>query len=196
MKKLLNWSNLSTVILGLLVVALLVSPKAKALMIQGLMKVGFFRPPTATDGSGSRSGFTSIDLTLISADGTSFNVAHQKGKVIVLNFWATWCPPCIAEMPSIDKLAAQFKGNTKLLIVPIDVDGDFAKSIAFMKHKGYSLPVYNIQSDVPRGLVGDAIPTTVIIDKTGRVAARHDGAADYSDPHFTAFINDLLSAGY
>jgi len=196
MKKLLSWSNLSTVILGLLVVVLLVSPKAKAVMIQGLMKVGFFRPPMATTLSVTPSDFTPIDLDLMSADGTSFNVSHQKGRVIILNFWATWCPPCIAEMPSIDKLAAHFKGNLNLLIVPIDVDGDFAKSIAFMKHKGYALPVFNIQGKVPQGLVGDAIPTTVIIDKAGRIAARHEGAADYSDPRFIAFINELLSARY
>ncbi len=152
-KKLFSRAGITNIIIGALMVALLVSPQVKALVIEGFMKVGFFQPPTASTVSGKTNGKTTVPpyLLLQSPDGKTLNIRDLKGKVVFINFWATWCPPCIAEMPSINALYKQFKNNPNVVIFPVDVDGNFGESVPFMKRNGYVLPVYNVASAVPDG---------------------------------------------
>jgi hypothetical protein len=71
------------------------------------------------------------------------------------------------------------------------MDNDFNKSTGFMKENKYSLPVYQAEGSVPQDFVTDAIPTTVIIDKTGQAIVRHQGGADYSDEQFISYLDSL-----
>ncbi|TSD62295.1 TlpA family protein disulfide reductase [Inquilinus sp. KBS0705] len=190
-KKYINWSNISTALLVLFVVTLLVSPKSKAFLIEGLMKVGLFQPPAANSTTANNQVMQAPELLFTLPNGKTLNTGEQKGKVIILNFWATWCPPCIAEMPSINQLYLQFKNNPNVLIIPVDVDGDFGKSVTFMQKNGYALPVYNMASDIPDGFIGQSIPTTVIINKNGQVVLKHEGAADYTNKKFIAYLTEL-----
>jgi thiol-disulfide isomerase/thioredoxin len=190
--KLINWSNFTTVVIGFLMVVILVSPTAKATIIKGLMKIGLFQPPAAnTITAAEMNNTASVDLLLKSSGGKTFNLKDLKGKVLIVNFWATWCPPCIAEMSSIDILYKQFKNNSQVLILPVDVDNDLEKATAFMTKNNYSLPVYNAISKMPENMVGEAIPTTVIINKTGKIVLKHEGAADYTNLKFINYLNQL-----
>ncbi|MCC8427203.1 TlpA disulfide reductase family protein [Mucilaginibacter sp. UR6-11] len=194
-KKLITWSNATTVALALLMIVIVISPQAKAIMLQGLMKIGFFKPPVKnTEPKQRANGSTNLapGLVLRTADGKSFDIKDQKGKVLFINFWATWCPPCIAEMPSINEMYARYKRNRKVMILEVDVDGNFSKSEPFMKKNNYQLPVYNMVSEPPEGFLSEAIPTTVIIDKTGVVVARHEGGADYTDKAFYKYLDGLI----
>jgi thiol-disulfide isomerase/thioredoxin len=195
-KKLITWSNFTTVVLALLMIVLVVSPQAKAIMIEGLMKIGLFKPPvenTEPAKTVSGSANTAPSLLLKDPEGKVIDIKNQQGKVLFINFWATWCPPCIAEMPSINEMYARYKNNPKAMILEIDVDNNFSKSVPFMKKHNYQMPVYNIASELPRGFLSGAIPTTVIIDKTGTVVARHEGGANYTDKGFYKYIDDLTS---
>jgi thiol-disulfide isomerase/thioredoxin len=194
-KKLITWSNATTVVLVLLVVVLFISPQAKAIMIEGLMKVGLFRPPIEnTELAKTIDGANAApSLLLKNADGKTINIKDQQGKVLFINFWATWCPPCIAEMPSINEMYARYKDNPKVIILEVDVDNDFSTSTPFMLKNKYQMPVYNTVSELPDGFLSGAIPTTVIIDKTGAVVARHEGAADYADKRFYKYLDGLIS---
>ncbi|MES2427575.1 MAG: TlpA disulfide reductase family protein [Bacteroidota bacterium] len=195
-KKLITWSNVTTVVLTLLLIVLLINPQAKAVMIEGLMKVGLFKPPVEnTEPAKVVSGGANVapGLLLTDPDGKVINTKDQQGKVLFINFWATWCPPCIAEMPSINKMYARYKNNPKVMILEVDVDSDFSKSVPFMKKNKYQMPVYNMASELPEGFLSSAIPTTVIIDKTGTVVARHEGGADYTDNGFYKYLDGLIS---
>ncbi|MGY8914260.1 MAG: TlpA family protein disulfide reductase [Flavobacteriales bacterium] len=128
-------------------------------------------------------------LQLMDKEGNSKSLAALKGKVIFLNFWATWCPPCIAEMPSIDKLHEEM-GN-EVAFVMVSLDQDFEKAKAFDKRKGYDLPIYAPASNLPPMYQSSAIPTTFIIDADGNLVLTHEGMADYSDQEFKEFLHSL-----
>lgn len=137
------------------------------------------------------SGFTKADfnLKLIDKEGNITSLTEMKGKVIFLNFWATWCPPCIAEMPSIDKLHEET--GDEVSFVMLSLDQDFEKAKDFDKRKGYDLPIYAPASTLPPMYQSSAIPTTFIIDADGNLAMTHEGMADYGDPEFKKFLNGL-----
>lgn len=196
MKSLLTWSNACTTALIMLALVIMVSPQAKALVIRGMMEVGLMKPPAqnaATTATAGNTAPVAPAIMLRSVKGELINTAGQNGKVLIINFWATWCPPCIAEMPSINEMYQHYKNNPNVLVLPVDVDNNFQKSIPFMQRNHYALPVYNINGDLPQEFVSGAVPTTVIINKKGVIAARHEGAANYTDKRFYAYIDKLAS---
>lgn len=130
-----------------------------------------------------------FDLRLLDADGNVTTLEEFKGKVIFLNMWATWCPPCIAEMPSIDKLHEEM--GDEVAFVMLSLDEDFEKAKAFDERKGYDLPIYELASNLPAMYRSSSIPTTFVIDAEGNLAMTHKGMADYSDPEFKKFLNSL-----
>lgn len=196
MKK--KWFTLSNIFTGVFIVfilAMLLNPGLKATVIQGMMKIGLFQPdmPKAPGKEKITSSLPTEDreILLRNVDGTILDLSAQKTKVVFINFWATWCPPCIAEMPSINKLYQQFKDNENILFVMVDVDNNFDKSNTFMKKKGFILPVYTPAGEIPRKYFSGTLPTTVILDKSGNMVFHHDGVADYSNSEVADFIKKL-----
>lgn len=132
------------------------------------------------------------EVRFMDSQGKTVSLGDLKGKVIFLNFWATWCPPCIAEMPSINKLRQSLKDEQDIVFMLVDVDNNLKKSTAFMKKKKYDLPVYAPASAIPSTFLEGAIPTTVIIDKKGEIIARIEGGRDYSSPGMLKSLNQLI----
>lgn len=180
--------TLSNILFIAVLAVILFVPSAKALVLQGLMEIGLFKPNI------NEKPVTMADLTGIrfkNAKGDVVDLGQLKGKVIFLNFWATWCPPCLAEMPSVNKLYAQFKTDKEVVFLLVDADSDFTKAQAYMDRKKYPLPVYQSISQVPEAIFKNSLPTTVVFDKMGRLSFKGEGAADYNSPKFIAFINQL-----
>ena len=130
-----------------------------------------------------------LSLKLRDRNGTIVTLEDLKGKVIFMNFWATWCPPCIAEMPSIDQLHAEM-GN-EVAFVMLSLDDDFEKAKQFDTKKGYHLPIYTLAGAIPAMYESSAIPTTFVIDAKGNLSLTHKGMADYSKPEFKKFLKSL-----
>ena len=142
-------------------------PAVKTLMIRGLMELGFFNPDI---GSALASGGATISNIIFSnSAGQTVALADLKGKVVIINFWATWCPPCRAEMPSFNNLYNKLKADKNLVFIAVDADGDLNKSASFLTNNGYSLPLYKIASNVEELVYSGSLPTTVIIDKAGKM---------------------------
>lgn len=125
--------------------------------------------------------------------GKTVSLNSLKGKVVFINFWATWCPPCIHEMPSIDGLKKSFEGNDNIEFLMVDVDNKIEQSTAFMNKNGYDLPVYTPAGPIPSDYLGGAIPTTVILDKEGKMVGRIEGGRDYTDPQIIKALNELVN---
>ncbi|MGE6220075.1 TlpA family protein disulfide reductase [Nubsella zeaxanthinifaciens] len=179
---------ISNGIFVLVIGILLFVPSAKALLIQGLMEVGLFNPSVERT---MPKNEPSLQLSFKDQSGKTISLNQLKGKVVFINFWATWCPPCLAEMPSINKLYEKYKSSGDVVFLLIDADSNFEKSLAYMKARDYALPVYQMNSSVPEQLFAGSLPTTIVFDKQGRLSFKHEGAANYNSKKFVEFIGKL-----
>ena len=134
-------------------------------------------------------GDKSIDFSVQMIDGKLMKLSELKGKVVLLNFWATWCPPCVAEMPSIQKLYDDYKDKVEFVFVSNE---DWTTIDTFYKDKGYDLPTYNILSKVPDQLVSNSIPATFVIDKNGVIVVDKKGPADWNSHKIRSLLDELL----
>lgn len=135
----------------------------------------------------------SSDVVFKDEHGQNVSVESLKGKVVFINFWATWCPPCIEEMPSIDKLYRSYSDRDDVVFITVDVDNKIEESTAFMKDNGYELPVYTPASNIPSDYLAGAIPTTVILARNGEMMGRLEGGRDYSAQDFIQAFGDLVN---
>lgn len=133
------------------------------------------------------------DLKFKDENGQIISLRSLKGKVVFINLWATWCPPCIYEMPSINKLKNTFKDNDDLVFLMVDVDGKINQAKKFMERRKFDLPVHIPASEIPRELFGGSIPTTIIVNKQNDIVGRHVGGADYAAQEVIDMMSKLLN---
>lgn len=131
----------------------------------------------------------SYQWNLNATDGAEFALTEAKGKVVFINFWATWCPPCVAEMPDLQELYNQYKDDVVFLFVAND---EREKVQNFMQKKGYRLPVYYENSAPPKDLEHPSIPTTYVIDKEGKIVLKKVGAASWNSEAMFETLDALL----
>jgi peroxiredoxin len=158
--------------------------KGKLWYSAGLEKLGFtvFPKSVALDDFGVRS-----------PEGTETRLSGLKGKVVLLNFWATWCPPCRAEMPAIDALWRKTKDKA-FTVMGVSVGEDSVTVKEFVERQGFLFPIYVD----PSGALGSAfgvrsIPTTYVLDKSGAAIAGKIGGAAYDGPESLALFAELAS---
>jgi len=151
-----------------------------------VLTTGLLQPNTeesVTDSSKMDYNFKLIDM-----ESNIIPVENFKGKVIFLNEWATWCAPCIAEMPGIQNLYDEMKGNENIVFIMLTSDSDKKKIDKFINKKGYSFPVYGAASALPDVLRSPSIPTTFVISKTGEIVSKNVGMAKYDTADFKNFL--------
>lgn len=118
------------------------------------------------------------------------NLADFRGQVVFLNFWGSWCPPCVAEMPSIQKLHEKY--GDKIKIVLITMNDKPEKFVPFLQENNYSMPVYEANSLIPKVLIPKSFPTTYIIDKKGEVILKEIKSQDWNSDEIHAIIDKLI----
>jgi thiol-disulfide isomerase/thioredoxin len=120
------------------------------------------------------------------------NTAHftsAEAKVTLVNVWATWCPPCIAEMPSMQALYNKYGTEVSFYFVSLETPETLKR---FMEKKGYTFPVYTTNDRFPEPLETNSFPTTYLISKKGKVVINKKGAADWDSDNVYATIDALL----
>lgn len=124
--------------------------------------------------------------------GDPVDVEQFRGSVLVLNFWATWCAPCVAEMPSLERLrqATSDLGVAFACVTPEEP----AVVRKFIADREIDLPVYIQRGDTPEHFETRSIPATFVIDPSGLVAMRHFGAAAWDDDSVVAYVGGLAAA--
>ncbi|GER93051.1 thioredoxin [hot springs metagenome] len=139
------------------------------------------------------SGQKAPDFTLKDLNGNDVSLSLFKGKVVLLNFWATWCPPCKAEIPSMNKLQQMFE-NKGLIILAVSTDKAVVDVKDFIKNNPVNFKVvvdYNLK--VSRLLYKVfMIPTTFLIDKKGVIVKKYFGEQDWTEPDIIKDIETLL----
>ena len=136
-----------------------------------------------------------IDLPItapISAlKGDPVKVRDFTGKITLLNFWATWCPPCRAEMPSIERLYQQMSG-TNFRIVAIDAGEQRAQVASFIEKNKYTFPIYLDESNALSSIfAARGIPSTYLVNKEGKVIAARIGAMEYDQAELIKLLKEM-----
>jgi len=133
-----------------------------------------------------------ISVTSV-ANGSTLKLSDLKGKVVLLNFWATWCPPCREEIPSMMKLNS-FMAGKPFQMVAVSIDEGGKPSIdSFFKETGFSLPTYLDSSATSSRLYGvTGVPESFIIDKQGILVKKVIGGFVWDSPEAVSFIEGLM----
>jgi len=132
------------------------------------------------------------DFTLEDLKGSAVSLRDFEGKVIFLNFWATWCPPCRIEMPDMEKLWQKFK-DEDFVILAVDLRERKDKVSSFVKENGYTFPVLLDSGGEVANTYGiTAIPTTYLLDPRGRIVGKALGARHWVSDDAFKLIEHLL----
>lgn len=155
---------------------------------RGILATGLFNPKVAHQNIAEEA---SLNFTLQTADDITINASDYTGKTIFINFWATWCPPCVAEMPGIHKLYTKLKNRNDIVFLMISVDDEHEKALRFVQIKGFTFPVVFPSGGVPSVLRHQSIPATFVIDPEGKLVYKNEGMASYDSEKFTEFLKNL-----
>jgi peroxiredoxin len=141
---------------------------------------------------GPQVGVAAPDFALPDLEGRVHRLSELRGRVVVLNFWATWCPPCIDEMPSLERLH-QALGERGVAVIAVSVDERFSDVPAFVEKFRLTFPIlYDEGKKVSRKYQSFKYPETYILDRDGRLKSKVVGPRDWSAPTVIRDMVDLL----
>jgi len=155
-----------------------------------ILQTGLFQPNLSNQEPSSPPA--NYEVSFKSFNGTEVLLSDHKGQVIFINFWASWCPPCLAEMPEIEKLYAQLSGEDVAFFM-VSVDQDPEKARQLLGKKNYQFPAYLIDGPLPAAYPVPSIPTTYVISPQGKIVFSKHGLADYATPEFIGFLRNLAN---
>jgi peroxiredoxin len=125
-------------------------------------------------------------------DGNTWRLGDLRGKVVLINFWATWCPSCISEMPSLQNLIVKKMNDPSFVVLTIGFEDDPFKAYSYVKSNNYSFPVLkdpDSSAAKAYGLTG--VPETFVVDKKGILRKKVIGPTTFDDPKVIAYIEKL-----
>ncbi|MGH7931772.1 MAG: redoxin domain-containing protein [Candidatus Binataceae bacterium] len=147
-------------------------------------------------GSGASGGEIAPDFVLQNLRGDSVSLSAFRGKVVLLNFWATWCPSCRGEMPSLAKLYRDFGGRSDLVLLTVSVDQGGAVAVQpFVQENGYEFPVLLDPDDsISRKYEVSGIPSTFLIGRAGEILWNCAGGIDWSSNEIEKVLKETLGS--
>jgi len=180
----MNWikKNWSTILLGTFI-SLLLIPQTGVPIKVFINRVIAFSPEVKN--VNDRIILQDFNWNLVDLNGKVLNLKEFQGKKVLINFWATWCPPCISEMPSMQALYEDYNDKAVFIFVTNDERASIDKFIA--KHH-YTFPIYQPLSPAPTLLEGNSLPTTYLIDESGNILIKKTGSANWNSKK----VRDLL----
>ena len=178
-----QWSN---IIIAVVILAMIIPGTRKPIQIF-VNKLLAFSPSVTSEEK--RESITDYNWVLEKNNKDRKEFSDLKGKVILVNFWATWCPPCIAEMPSFELLYRDYHNKIEFLFVSNE---DHETVRGFLDRKKYSIPAYRPLSEAPKPLNGSTLPTTYLISSTGKIVIMKVGSANWNSESVRKTIDKLL----
>jgi cytochrome c biogenesis protein CcmG, thiol:disulfide interchange protein DsbE len=150
--------------------------------------------PDAPPAPSVRIGTVAPDFTLQVYAGESVTLSQLRGKVVVINFWATWCPPCRTEKPTMEALYQHFGTREDFELLAINVEEDARRALeSYLRQNPYTFPILlDSHARVQELYRVYRFPESFILDRNGVVVDHVIGARDWSDPRTIAYISRLL----
>jgi len=183
--------NAANILLIGFVMIMVFVPSAKSWVLQQLVSVGLFKATIKKEGVNAMTPENS-SFYYSDAAGNAATTAGLKGKVVFINFWASWCPPCQAEMPSLEGLYKKLKDDNRFVFLFINEDEDKEKAKTYLEKNNYTFPVYSKAGPVPNEMYSGSLPTTLVLNKEGKVVLKKEGMAGYDTESFIQQLKDLL----
>ena len=166
-------------------------------VIAGLGMLTLFALPSYRQGEASVAGKTAKNFP-VTLDGKAEQLSDLRGKVVVLNFWASWCPPCKEETPALNRLQKYIAGRGGM-VLGVSADEDSSAYGSFLQSEGVVFPTY--RDPGTRGTVSpialdygtSTYPETYIIDRQGKIARKFIGFQQWDSPPMRSYLDSLLS---
>lgn len=175
-------------ILTLLVIALLIIPQTRKPIQVTIHKVfAMFGP--SIESEGNKTELSTYNWALSDKKGNAYNLSTAKDQVVFVNLWATWCPPCVAELPSMQKLYNDYGDKVTFLFVSNERK---ERVNAFLTKKGMNIPTFQPTSAIPQELYSRSIPATYIIGKDGLIHVDKKGAANWNSNSVRELLDKLI----
>lgn len=174
-----------------LLATLLLSSTAKSWMLKQLLAIGLFNAEISNKTAPTDSTTANIAFPYKDASGQSFSTADLKGKVVFINFWATWCPPCRAEMPELNSLYSEFKNDEDFVFLFISEDDSPATAKKYLDKNKFSMPLATRSGNISPLVYSGTLPTTVVLNKKGELVYKNEGLASYNTSKFKQQLKAL-----
>jgi len=170
-------------------IVLLLIPSTRSVIMGGVAKVrtAIFTPALKVS-EGPVLDANSWAWKLVDLNGSAVAFDQFKGDIILVNSWATWCPPCRAEMPSLENLYKDYGNRISMILVSNE---ETAVVKEFVDKKGYTFPVYISAGGYPQAFSSKSIPATFILNRDGQVVYQRNGAFDWNSKKVKKFIDKL-----
>ncbi len=186
-----SWKkNAGTIIFLALMLFFLINTNAKSWLLKQVLKTGLFSPTIENTGTDSSSVFA-MPLTYRDQNGVLQSTENMRGKTIFINFWASWCPPCVAEMPSMNSMYLNLKDQKDLSFIFINLDEQIQTAKEFLKKNQYDIPLQRAEGFIPTDLYTGTLPTTIVLNKEGHIVLNHTGMENYNTEKFKEKLKAL-----
>lgn len=163
--------------------------RSRALAMAAAVGIAALTAAPAASGQDVPVREADYEWVLRDLDGEVFPLERYRGRPLVLNVWATWCAPCVAELASLERLATSMEGSgiEFLIVSPEPV----ARVGSFLRRYGYTIPAAVEDQRMPASFELRALPTTYVLDASGRIVLQHRGAAEWDRPEVRRFLRRL-----
>lgn len=178
-------------LMGIAVVIMFASQDAKSFVLRQLMHTGLFNA-SIDKADSDTSNLPAVDFAFEDGNRDVWNTTALRGKVVFINFWASWCPPCRAEFPSIEALYSHYKDNPNIFFLMINEDNDLAAAQRYLEKENYTVSFYKAKGDIPDEIYSGILPTTIVLDKKGKIRLHHTGFSNYGSEKFMMQIEELI----
>lgn len=178
--------KITTDFLFYLLIIFLLIPSTRTLLIRATL----FRPKLVTENSAILMKPEEYGLILEDLNGNTLDLNDYSKETIFISFWATWCPPCRAEMPSIQKLYNLYNGKMQMFLI---TNEEKTKVKSYLREFGYDLPVYFQKSTAFGILDVNSLPTSFLISSKGEILVHKKGAANWDSMDFKKRLESILS---
>lgn len=186
-----RWSKFSDLFFIVFIIALLF-PSGRMAVGSGINRIKAIFTQPSIENNRELIPADDYNWELNDIKGKPINLNQSKGKVLFINSWATWCPPCVGEMPEIQKLYDKFKDNKNIDFYLI-TNESVTKMKNFVERKGYNFPVYQSTGSTPISFRSKSIPTTFVINKSNEIVIKKTGAANWGGEKMIEIVNELIN---
>ena len=172
-----------------LLILSLILPFSRKYVATGLNKLVMHRPAIIPEEQLEILESDDFNWVLVDMQGQQVPFSRFRGETVFLSFWATWCPPCRAEMPNINRLYLEYGERLRFVLVS---DENIEVLTRYLDQNGFQMPVYRMVQNPPEKLLVSTIPTTFLIAPDGRIRVRKTGSARWDGKYFKEYLSEIL----